>query len=106
MPSLRTPTDLADLRLQVLAERRATPVWITVCTGTGCCAYGAEALAAGFEKEIEQRGLDAPSRNQAHGLPRLLRTWAAGRHPTEGDLLPARSRERYSGDRGQDGHRR
>jgi NADP-reducing hydrogenase subunit HndC len=57
MPSLRTPTELEDLRTEVLAQRRAKPVWITVCTGTGCCAYGAEALADGFEQEIETRGL-------------------------------------------------
>lgn len=57
MPSVRTPADLADLRTETLAAQKATPVWITVCTGTGCCAYGAEALADGFESEIAKRGL-------------------------------------------------
>ena len=57
MPSLTTPADLADLKLEVLHTRKAKPVWVTVCTGTGCRAYGAEALADGFEKEIEKRGL-------------------------------------------------
>jgi NADH-quinone oxidoreductase subunit F len=40
-----------------LAAQKSTPVWITVCTGTGCCAYGAEGLADGFESEIQKRGL-------------------------------------------------
>ncbi len=57
MPSLRTPADLADLKVEVLSARNAKPVWVTVCTGTGCCAYGAEALADSFEKEIETRDL-------------------------------------------------
>jgi NADH-quinone oxidoreductase subunit F len=57
MPSLTTPTHLEDLKLEVLYARKAKPLWVTVCTGTGCRAYGAEALADGFEKEIENRGL-------------------------------------------------
>ncbi len=81
-------------------QRKAKPVWVTVCTGTGCCAYGAEALADGFEKEIEKRGL-------AHKVG-IRRTGCHGfceRGPLvviqpKGDLLPARARERHSGDRG------
>jgi len=57
MPRLNKPADLADLKLEVMYERQVQPVWVTVCTGTGCCAYGAEALADGFEKEIEKRGV-------------------------------------------------
>ncbi len=57
MPSLTTPAHLEDLKVEVLFARKAKPVWVTVCTGTGCRAYGAEALADGFEKEIENRGL-------------------------------------------------
>ena len=57
MPSVRTAADLADLRTETLAAQKAKPVWITVCTGTGCCAYGAEGLADGFEREIDKRGL-------------------------------------------------
>ena len=49
MPSLTTPTHLEDLKLEVLYARKAKPLWVTVCTGTGCRAYGAEALADGFE---------------------------------------------------------
>src|SRR5450759_2868501 len=57
MPRLTKPADLADLKLEVLYERQVQPVWVTVCTGTGCCAYGAEVLADGFQKEIEKRGV-------------------------------------------------
>ena len=57
MPSVRNPADLADLRTEHLSAQKAKPIWITVCTGTGCCAYGAESLADGFENEIVKRGL-------------------------------------------------
>jgi NADP-reducing hydrogenase subunit HndC len=57
MPRLNKPADLEDLKLKVLYERQAKPAWINVCAGTGCCAYGAESLAGGFEQEIQKRGL-------------------------------------------------
>ena len=57
MPTLRTPAEIAALKKRILLERRAKPVWITVCTGTGCCAYGAAALADNFQKEIDERGI-------------------------------------------------
>jgi NADH-quinone oxidoreductase subunit F len=57
MPRLNKAADLAALKLDVMYERQTKPVWITVCTGTGCCAYGAEALADSFENEIEKRGV-------------------------------------------------
>jgi NADH-quinone oxidoreductase subunit F len=71
MPTLRTPADLADLRTEVLAQRGAKATWVTVCTGTGCCAYGAEAVASGFEQEIEKRGLGSTvgvRRTGCHGF--------------------------------------
>jgi NADP-reducing hydrogenase subunit HndC len=71
MPSVRTPADLADLKMEVLAQRRAKPVWVNICTGTGCCAYGAEGLANGFEKEVKSRGLEAQvgiRRTGCHGF--------------------------------------
>ncbi|MFB3779009.1 MAG: NADH-ubiquinone oxidoreductase-F iron-sulfur binding region domain-containing protein [Bryobacteraceae bacterium] len=70
MPRLNKAADLAALKLEVMYERQAKPVWVTVCTGTGCCAYGAEALADSFEKEIEKRGLG--------GLVGLRRTGCHG----------------------------
>ncbi|MGA9988805.1 MAG: (2Fe-2S) ferredoxin domain-containing protein, partial [Terriglobales bacterium] len=57
MPRLSTPAEIAALKKRILLERSAKPVWVTVCTGTGCCAYGAEGLADSFQKEIEDRGI-------------------------------------------------
>ena len=71
MPRLSTPAEIAALRKEVLLERRAKPVWVTVCTGTGCCAYGAEGLADSFEKEIEDRGIGSSvgvRRTGCHGF--------------------------------------
>ena len=57
MPKLRTLQDLQQVKSKALRQRREKKTWVTVCTGTGCCAYGAEGLADSFEKEIEKRGL-------------------------------------------------
>ncbi len=57
MPRLKTPADLESVRLEARYERQRKPACITVCTGTGCCAYGAEGLADAFENEIEKRGI-------------------------------------------------
>ena len=57
MPKLRTLQDLQQIKSKALRQRREKKTWVTVCTGTGCCAYGAEGLAYSFQKEIEQRGL-------------------------------------------------
>ncbi len=57
MSRIETPADLSKLKDQILAKRNAKETWLAVCAGTGCRAYGAEALAESLEKEIGQRGL-------------------------------------------------
>jgi NADH:ubiquinone oxidoreductase subunit F (NADH-binding)/(2Fe-2S) ferredoxin/NAD-dependent dihydropyrimidine dehydrogenase PreA subunit len=57
MSRLETPADLEKLREQTVARRHAKETWLAVCAGTGCRAYGAEALAETLENEIEKRGL-------------------------------------------------
>jgi NADH:ubiquinone oxidoreductase subunit E len=57
MSRIETPADLSKFREQILARRNAKETWLAVCAGTGCRAYGAEALAESLEKEIGQRGL-------------------------------------------------
>jgi NADH:ubiquinone oxidoreductase subunit F (NADH-binding)/NAD-dependent dihydropyrimidine dehydrogenase PreA subunit/(2Fe-2S) ferredoxin len=57
MSRLEKPEDLAKLRDQIIAQRNAKPTWLAICAGTGCRAYGAEALADSFEEEIEKRGI-------------------------------------------------
>jgi NADH:ubiquinone oxidoreductase subunit F (NADH-binding)/NAD-dependent dihydropyrimidine dehydrogenase PreA subunit/(2Fe-2S) ferredoxin len=57
MSHLATPADLASLREKVVSERNAKQTWLTVCAGTGCRAYGAEALADSLEEEVQKRGM-------------------------------------------------
>jgi len=57
MSHLNTPADLLKLRDQITAQRNARQTWLAVCAGTGCRAYGAEALAQSLEEEVEKRGL-------------------------------------------------
>jgi NADP-reducing hydrogenase subunit HndC len=57
MSRINTPEDLIKLRDQAIAQRTAKKTWLAVCTGTGCRAYGAVALADSLESEIEKRGL-------------------------------------------------
>jgi len=71
MPRLTTPTDLANLRKDAVARREATPRCITICSGTGCLATGATALAAAFEEALRKRGLQqkvAVRRTGCHGF--------------------------------------
>jgi NADH:ubiquinone oxidoreductase subunit F (NADH-binding)/NAD-dependent dihydropyrimidine dehydrogenase PreA subunit/(2Fe-2S) ferredoxin len=58
MKRLNNVADLENLRKEVLAQRNAKESWLEVCTGSGCRACGAEALADAFAGEIEARGLE------------------------------------------------
>ena len=57
MSRLNKPADLKKLKKEVVAQRNAKKTWLAVCAGTGCRAYGAEALADSFEEEIAKRGI-------------------------------------------------
>jgi NADH:ubiquinone oxidoreductase subunit F (NADH-binding)/NAD-dependent dihydropyrimidine dehydrogenase PreA subunit/(2Fe-2S) ferredoxin len=57
MSRLETPADLNKLREEIVAQRNSKQTWLAVCAGTGCRAYGAEALADSLEEEIEKRGV-------------------------------------------------
>jgi NADH:ubiquinone oxidoreductase subunit F (NADH-binding)/NAD-dependent dihydropyrimidine dehydrogenase PreA subunit/(2Fe-2S) ferredoxin len=57
MSRLETPADLSKLREEIVAQRNSKQTWLAVCAGTGCRAYGAEALADSLEEEIEKRGV-------------------------------------------------
>ncbi len=57
MNRIETAADLAKLREQIVAQRKAKETWLAVCSGTGCHAYGAETVADSLEEEIEKRGL-------------------------------------------------
>ena len=57
MSRLETPADLNKLREEIVAQRNSKQTWLAVCAGTGCRAYGAEALADSLEEEIAKRGV-------------------------------------------------
>jgi NADP-reducing hydrogenase subunit HndC len=71
MTRLNTAADLSRLKKKIIFQRNAKPQCIAICSGTGCRAYGAEALADSFEKEIEKHGLGhrvAIRRTGCHGF--------------------------------------
>jgi NADP-reducing hydrogenase subunit HndC len=57
MSRINTAADLASLRKKVNFQRHAKQVYIAICAGTGCRAYGAEALADSFEQEVDRQGI-------------------------------------------------
>jgi NADH-quinone oxidoreductase subunit F len=57
MPRLNSPSELEKLRQEILSRRDPNRPCITICSGTGCHAYGSENVAAAFKGEIEKQGL-------------------------------------------------
>ncbi len=57
MARLNSTSDLEELRQGILSQRDPTKPCITICSGTGCHAYGSENVAAAFRTEIENQGL-------------------------------------------------
>jgi len=54
---IRCPEDLTRLREALVSDRDPNKPCITVCSGTGCQAYGCQQLTDAFRKELERRGL-------------------------------------------------
>jgi NADP-reducing hydrogenase subunit HndC len=57
MPWIKSPSELEELRQGILSRRDPNKACITICSGTGCHAYGSENVAAAFRTEIENQGL-------------------------------------------------
>jgi len=71
MPRLNSPAELEEFRQEILSKRDANRPCITICSGTGCHAYGSEKVNAAFEAEIEKRRLEAEvdiRRTGCHGF--------------------------------------
>jgi NADH-quinone oxidoreductase subunit F len=58
MPRLNSAADLEELRKDILAHRDPKKPCVTVCSGTGCHAYGCQGVAIAFENEIKSRNLE------------------------------------------------
>jgi len=59
MPRLSSAADLERLRKEILTKRDPNKLRVTVCSGTGCHAYGCEGVAEAFVNEIKSRNLQA-----------------------------------------------
>ena len=57
MHRLKSAADLERLREEILAQRDPNKPCVTICSGTGCHAYGSEAVYEAFAKEIQRNGL-------------------------------------------------
>jgi NADH-quinone oxidoreductase subunit F len=54
---LGSPRALEDLRKDILSKRDPTKLCVTICSGTGCHAYGSEQVYESFVSEIQKNGL-------------------------------------------------
>ncbi|RKY03413.1 MAG: NADH-quinone oxidoreductase subunit NuoF [Spirochaetes bacterium] len=58
MERLKNSMELDNLRKSILEGRDTTKVIVTICGGTGCSAWGSEAVREAFIGEIKKRGLE------------------------------------------------
>ena len=71
MPKINSPAELEELRKGILSKRDPNKPCITICSGTGCHAYGSEKVNAALEKEVKKQGLKAEvdiRRTGCHGF--------------------------------------
>jgi NADH:ubiquinone oxidoreductase subunit F (NADH-binding)/(2Fe-2S) ferredoxin/Pyruvate/2-oxoacid:ferredoxin oxidoreductase delta subunit len=71
MPRLSSPADLEERRQKILSKRDPNKPCITICSGTGCRAYGSEKVNAALEEEVKKQGLKAEvdiRRTGCHGF--------------------------------------
>jgi NADP-reducing hydrogenase subunit HndC len=57
MPRLKSPAELEKLREKILSKRDPNKPCVTICSGTGCHAYGSEKVNASLEEEVRKQGL-------------------------------------------------
>jgi NADP-reducing hydrogenase subunit HndC len=58
MEPLKSPSDLEDLRKNILAEKNPKAPAIAVCVSTGCEALGVKGVLEAFKKEFKKHGLE------------------------------------------------
>ncbi len=71
MARINSPTELEELRQEILSQRDPDKPCITLCSGTACHATGSEKIASAIEQEIEKQGLEAEvdfRRTGCHGF--------------------------------------
>jgi len=71
MVCLQSPSELEKIRQDILSRRDPNKPCITICSGTGCCAYGSEKVFRSFEEAIKNQGLEGQidlRRTGCHGF--------------------------------------
>jgi NADH-quinone oxidoreductase subunit F len=71
MSRLNSAADLEGLRRSILARRDKSKLCVTLCSGTGCQAYGSEKVAEAFVRELQNSGLQGKvdlRRTGCHGF--------------------------------------
>ena len=71
MARVSSPSELERLREEILSNRDPNKPCITICSGTGCHAYGSEKINSAFLKEVKGQGLEGKvdiRRTGCHGF--------------------------------------
>jgi NADP-reducing hydrogenase subunit HndC len=71
MARVSSPSELERLREEILSKRDPNKPCITICSGTGCHAYGSEKINSAFVKEVKRQGLEGKvdiRRTGCHGF--------------------------------------
>ena len=69
MPKINSPTELEELRQEILSKRDQNKPCITICAGTGCLALGSDRVISAFEEEIEKQALKTKVDVRETGCP-------------------------------------
>jgi tungsten-dependent benzoyl-CoA reductase-related protein bamH len=69
MPKTNSPTELEDLRREILSKRDSNKPCIAICAGTGCIANGAQRVIDAFKEEVKKQGLEANVDIRETGCP-------------------------------------
>jgi len=71
MARINSPTELEELRQEILSQRDPNKPCLTICSGTGCHAYGSEKVNSAFVEEVKRQGLESKvdiRRTGCHGF--------------------------------------
>lgn len=66
---INSPTELEQLRQEILSKRDPGKPRISVCAGAGCLATGASNVISAFNAEIEKQGLTGEVSTKGTGCP-------------------------------------
>lgn len=59
MKSIKTPTELENLRKSIVTKLNPNKPCILVCKSTGCSAFGSDVIIKGFQDELKKKGLQS-----------------------------------------------